>query len=107
MTLREKWLLAVSGSDPELELVTSSLRQNCSWTFVSTLISLPCINSQHQFINSQLEALIRTQDKLESMKGRCVGSTLTPAAAQAPAERPGGARSRGFEHPRHHLPNHC
>ena len=52
-----KWLfekngfLAVSGSNLGLELVTSSLRQNSSWTCVSTSFSLPCINFQ---------ALIRT-----------------------------------------------
>ena len=47
VTLREKWPLAVSGSDLGLELVTScSLRQNSSWTCVSTSFSLACIDSQ-------------------------------------------------------------
>ena len=45
---RKNGFLAFSGSwsDLGLELVTSSLRQNSSWTCVSTSFSLPCINFQ-------------------------------------------------------------
>ena len=46
VTFQKKGILAVSGSDLWLELVTSSLRQNSSWTCVSTPFSLPSINFQ-------------------------------------------------------------
>ena len=56
--------LAVSGSGLGLKLTTRSLRQNSSWTSISTSISLPCINPQ---------ALIRTAEKDESLVGPAFG----------------------------------
>ena len=44
LLFKKNGFLAVSGSDLELELTTSSLRQYSSWACLSATCSVPCIN---------------------------------------------------------------